>query len=67
MSFVLFDIAGNELFASSSFFKDDFGKRVISSFDVVIDHITEKGTASSNRHMKFGQLFFSIFISREIA
>lgn len=67
VTFVIFDVVRDELLTSDSLLQDYFGKRVIGSLDVVIDHITKKGTTSSNWHVKLRQLFFCVFISSEIA
>lgn len=67
MAFEVFNVFTNDLLASHSFIQNSFGKRVISSFDVIIDHIPEKRTSHSNRHMQSRQLLLCIFFSGQIS
>ena len=65
VSFEIFDSFGYQFFTSDSFFKYHFGQRVISSLNVVIDHVIKESTSYPNRHMQLREIFFSVFISSQ--
>jgi hypothetical protein len=48
----VFNILADNLLAANSFVQHGFREGVISSFDVVINHISKEGTADSHWHME---------------
>jgi hypothetical protein len=63
----ILNIFANQLLASYSSIQHSLRKRVISSFDVVIHHVSEKSTSDSHWHVQLRQFLVSIFLCSQIA
>lgn len=60
MAFECFNALRNQLFTSNSSLQNHFRERVVCSFDVVVDHISEKSASNTHRHVKFRKLLFTV-------